>query len=274
MGTEEPPGRCFPARCGAAWGGYGAAWAAWGAPSRCPRTVRTGNSAIRVFTKHETRDPRPGYCQARGVSQREFPGFHETRNTAFFRNTAFLPSRQTADARRRQARGLQGVIYEARENEWKGVFLNPETGITTFTESRFGSRPGISHNIPLCVGKIRISPCRPSSAPEHCGNRGITNHGFYAFLAAFLRVVARRGTAAWGGYGAAWAAAVPRAGNTAGKVFTNHESRDTKHVFFRLFRPSGVEKCSLLQGRSWVLGRRLTRKAVKRYDGELCRNIS
>ena len=50
-----PPGRCFPARCGAAWGGYGAAWAARGAPSRCPRTVRTSNSAFRVFTKHETR---------------------------------------------------------------------------------------------------------------------------------------------------------------------------------------------------------------------------
>ena len=26
--TLPPPGRCFPARCGAAWGGYGAAWAA------------------------------------------------------------------------------------------------------------------------------------------------------------------------------------------------------------------------------------------------------
>ena len=72
---------------------------------------------------------------------------------------------------------------------------------------------------------------------------------------------------AWGGYGAAWAAAVPRAGNTAGKVFTNHG-------FFRMFRPSGGEKCSLLQGRSWALGRRLTREAVKRYDGELCRDIS
>ena len=53
--TAAPPGRCFPARCGAAWGGYGAAWAAWGAPSHCSRTVRTGNRAFRVFTKHETR---------------------------------------------------------------------------------------------------------------------------------------------------------------------------------------------------------------------------
>ena len=34
-GLPPPPGRCFPARCGAAWGGYGAAWAAWGAPSHC-----------------------------------------------------------------------------------------------------------------------------------------------------------------------------------------------------------------------------------------------
>ena len=45
-----PPGRCFPARCRAAWGGYGAAWAA--------AVPRTGNKAAKVFrnTKHETRD--------------------------------------------------------------------------------------------------------------------------------------------------------------------------------------------------------------------------
>ena len=43
-----PPGRCFPARCGAAWGGYGAAWAA--------TVPRTGKTACWVFTKHESRD--------------------------------------------------------------------------------------------------------------------------------------------------------------------------------------------------------------------------
>ena len=37
-----PPGRCFPARCGAAW---------------AAAVPRTGNTAFRVFTKHETRDP-------------------------------------------------------------------------------------------------------------------------------------------------------------------------------------------------------------------------
>ena len=35
---------------------------------------------------------------------------------------------------------------------------------------------------------------------------------------------------AWGGYGAAWAAAVPRSGNTASKVFTKHETRNTDFI--------------------------------------------
>ena len=66
---------------GRLWSGYGAAWAAWGAPNHCSRTIRTSNRAIRVFTKHEARDPRHDYCLARGASQPEFRGFHETRNT-------------------------------------------------------------------------------------------------------------------------------------------------------------------------------------------------
>ena len=75
-------------------------------------------------------------------------------------------------------------------------------------------------------------------------------------ITAFLRVVERP----WGGYGAAWAAAVPRAGNTACWFFTSHgtrnmfspalrrlqgeqpqarptgfhESRITRHGFFRI----------------------------------------
>ncbi len=67
MGTEKPPGRCFPARCGAAWGGYGAAWAAWRAPSRCPRTVSTANTAFLVFTKHETRITKHGFFSNHGL---------------------------------------------------------------------------------------------------------------------------------------------------------------------------------------------------------------
>ena len=109
------------------------------------------------------------------ANQAHAHGFHETRDTkhGFSSNHGLFPRRQTADARRRQARRLQGGMYEARENEWKGVFLNPETGITTYTESGFGSRFGIPHYSSVFVAKIRISPCRQSSVSAHCGNRGI-----------------------------------------------------------------------------------------------------
>ena len=82
---KKPPGRHFPARCGAAWSGYGAAWAAWGAPSRCPRNILTSNTAFRVFTKHETRDPAIAKRAARGAlwagANSEVFTKHETRNT-------------------------------------------------------------------------------------------------------------------------------------------------------------------------------------------------
>ena len=135
-------------------------------------------AAFQVFTKHKTRDPRHGYCLARGASQREFRGFHETRNTRhksrlFFESRPFCRVGRQVMREGGQARRLQGGMYEARENEWKGVFLNPETGIATFSESRFGSRFGIPHNSSQFVGKIRISPCRQSSAPAHCGTRDI-----------------------------------------------------------------------------------------------------
>ena len=72
---RTPPDRCFPARCGAAWGGYGAAWAGGPTPapakqdllgflesgnmfSLCPPATSrraTRSPANRFFTKHETR---------------------------------------------------------------------------------------------------------------------------------------------------------------------------------------------------------------------------
>ena len=94
-----------------------------------------------IFTKHETRDTNHGFLSIHGLG--------------------------------RQAHRLQGGRYEARENEWKGVFLNPETGITTYTESGFGSRFGIPHYSSVFVGKIRISPSvnqappRPLRQPGH-----------------------------------------------------------------------------------------------------------
>ena len=75
---RTPPGHCFSARCGAAWGGYGAAWAAAVPPHR--------HTACRVFTSQGTRImviP----CSSGGIKesnlkpdQRVFTN-HETRNT-------------------------------------------------------------------------------------------------------------------------------------------------------------------------------------------------
>ena len=66
-----PPGHCFPARCGAVWGGYGAVWAA--------AVPRTGNTAFPVR--------RPSDISS-GANQAPQPWFsrntkHETRITAF-----------------------------------------------------------------------------------------------------------------------------------------------------------------------------------------------
>ena len=99
--------------------------------------------------------------------QQGLSGFHETRDTAFFRLGRPLMREGGRPA------GFKGGCTKRCVIEWKEVYLNPERKITTFSESRLGSRPGISHNFPQCVGKIRISPCRQSSVPEHCGNRGL-----------------------------------------------------------------------------------------------------
>ena len=77
---------------------------------------------------------------------------HETRITAF------LPRRQTADARSRQVRGLQGGRYEARENEWKEVFSESQDRNYDFfrISIRFKIR-----NSPLFVGIRRKDSDKP-----------------------------------------------------------------------------------------------------------------
>ena len=74
-----PPGHCFPARCGEAWGGYGAAWAA--------AVPRTGNTA---FPVHQTSEI------SSGANQSSAHGFHESRDTNHeSRITAFLSRAST-----------------------------------------------------------------------------------------------------------------------------------------------------------------------------------
>ena len=154
----------------ALWRGMGRLWRGMGGmgrtPSRYPHTVRTGNRAFRVFTKHETRDKALAWREARGAlwagANSEVFTRHETRDTrhGFFSNHGLFAVSAGPQASR-------GGCTKRCVNEWKEVYLNPETRITTFSESRLGSRPGISHYFPQCVGKIRISPCRQSSASAH-----------------------------------------------------------------------------------------------------------
>ena len=73
---RTPPGRCFPERCGAAWGGYGAAWAA--------AVPRAGNTACWVFTSHGTRNmvfPLPSGDFMESNLKPDQRVFHETRDT-------------------------------------------------------------------------------------------------------------------------------------------------------------------------------------------------
>ena len=218
----------------ALWRGMGRLWGGMGGMVRPePLSAHHPRRQQRLSGFHETRDPRPGYCQARRVSQREFRGFHETRNTRhetrlFFESRSFCRVGRPA--------GFKGRCTKRCVNEWKEVYLNPETGITTYTESRLGSRPGISHNIPLCVGKIRISPCRQSSASAHCGNRGI----------GFMDVSSRRITSLGPQVSPSGGVKGERATNRetrpltrraaqagpSSELFTKHETRNTNHGFF------------------------------------------
>ena len=96
--------------------------------------------------------------------QQGLSGFHETRITRH--ETRLFPESRPFCRVGRPA-GFKGGCTKRCVNEWKGVYPNPERKITTFSESGFGSRFGIPHYSSEFVAKIRISPCRPSSASAH-----------------------------------------------------------------------------------------------------------
>ena len=194
---------------------------------------------------HETRDPKhetrllPGARRGVPSGPARIPRFsrntrHETR--LFFESRPFCRVGRQVMREGGQARRLQGWMYEARENEWKGVFLNPETGITTFSESRFGSRFGIRHNSSQFVGKIRISPYRQSSAPAHCGNRDIDFMDASRPSVTFPGPqVSPSGDVKGGRVTNRETQPLTRRAAQASansEVFTKHESRDTNHGLY------------------------------------------
>ena len=104
--------RCFPASCGAAWGGYGAAWAATVPPHR-----QNG-----LYGFHETRLFRPFPLTSRQTFLLERPrspdhAFHESRNT----NHGFFPFLAAfLQVVGRQWRGMGGRRHPHRQQSLYG----------------------------------------------------------------------------------------------------------------------------------------------------------
>ena len=137
---RTPPGHCFPARCGEAWGGYGAAWAA--------AVPRSGNTACKVFTKHETRTllPRDNVVLP--------PGYDFFESLRFFCPT--IP-RNSSDAARAAVRVPSGVLARPCR-EWMGIELAQKI--------RAGERMSllacISHHV---AGEVRERAVRTRREP-------------------------------------------------------------------------------------------------------------
>ena len=85
----------------ALWRGMGRLWRGMSGMGRPePLSAQRPHQQQGLSGFHETRDPRPGYCQAHGKCQRKFRGFHESRDTrhesrplCFSRVTAFIAAR-------------------------------------------------------------------------------------------------------------------------------------------------------------------------------------
>ncbi len=182
-----PPGRCFPARCGAAWGGYGAAWAA--------AVPRTGSTACKVFTSHETRNlvfPCPPAAPGRAAPSpaNRFFTNHETRITAFtlpyprfptishdFPAFPGPPPPGKGSARRSVAAFLHVVERHGAAMGGMGGRPPPrrQQGLLGFHQPR-----DTQHGFSLFLRRLQGE--QPQARPTGFHESRITSHGLYAFL--------------------------------------------------------------------------------------------
>ena len=183
-----PPGRCFPARCGAAWGGYGAAWAA--------AVPRAGNTACKVFTNHETRDmafmlftrqesrnmvsPCPsGGSKERSPKpdQRVFTN-HESRLLRFSSHDfpAFpSPPPGKGSASRSVAAFLRVVARHGAAMARHGRRPHRQQALLGFHQPR-----DTQHGFSLFLRRLQGE--QPQARPTLFHESRVTNHGLYAFL--------------------------------------------------------------------------------------------
>ena len=184
--------------------------------------------------------------------QHGLSGFHETRDTAFFRITTFTAVRFSVGAR-----GVASpeTALRTTASAGKSLFSSSPLFTIVFTNHSFPA-----HDFPPFPTISRHFPAPPPPSADQVSTRRLP------FLVSRPglppppgRCFPARCGAAWGGYGAAWAAAVARTGNTAFPVRRPSDissganqapqpwfSRNT--AFSRMLRPLGGEKCRLAAG--------------------------
>ncbi len=171
-------------------------------------------TAFKVF--HETRDTKHSYCLARRASQREFRGFtkHESRNTNHGRYASLptishdFPAFPTisrpphppgkGSARRSVAAFLRVVARHGAAMARHGRPPSPAPATRPV-----GFSPATNHATCFPPVLRRLQREQPQARPT----------GFHESRPlCFSRCFPASCGAAWGGYGAAWAAYCPRAG--------------------------------------------------------------
>ncbi len=180
-------------------------------------------AAFQVFTKHETRDPRHGYSLARGASQREFRGFHETRITRHESRNFCRPVTASLFTIVHHCSRLFGIVQQKNITSEPVSPLRPhrQHGLLGFHQPR-----DTQHGFSLFLRRLQGEQpqARPTGFHESRITRHETrllcfhetrntNHGFFSPsvrkgstirnprsdcrprcpVAAFLRVVARHG---------------------------------------------------------------------------------
>ena len=196
-------------------GGYGAAWAASASPG-------TGNTAGKVFTNHETRlfvalgarraaQPETAVRTTAPAGKPLFPS-SPLFTIVHYCSPLFRKKYCPAPVPRRQF-----FLERTKTRLWFSRNTNHETRNTAFFR----------------ITALILCPPLPVIA-RHCSGENIVLRQCPRAARLLLSSALWSGK---GGYGAAWAGSVPRTGNTAGKVFTNHgfyafhESRITQHGF-------------------------------------------
>ncbi len=200
----------------ALWRGMGRLWRGMGGMGRPePLSAHRPHQQQGLSGFHETRDPRPGYCQAHGKCQREFRGFHETRITrhesrplCFSRDTKhetrlLSPSGRCFPARCGAIvaplwRGYGAAVAMARHGRpWSGMggILPPRQCPRSRQPFSVGLTTGL-HFSPRGEAKCVTGPSDISSGANQAPSHGFhesrdTKHESRPFFACFDRRVVR-----------------------------------------------------------------------------------